>query len=114
MEEFEKEQPVTDDERHLAEGRKVTLTPLHADVTPEDTPGLEYMASERATKTQQNISNDAEDTSNQDQLKRPAASQLADKTILHKTPSHRRLVVLIVSAIIIALLVAVAFWLIQI
>lgn len=34
--EFEKDAPVSDEQRRLAETKKITLQPTHADVVPED------------------------------------------------------------------------------
>lgn len=113
MEEFAKDQPVSDDERRLAEGRKLTLDPLHSDIQPEEVPALESMATERATISQSNPINDSEDTAEDDQLLKPATSKLAEKTILHKAPARHHFTLVIVAAIIAALLIAVIFWFIE-
>lgn len=114
MEEFENDQRTDDDERRRAEARALRLEPLHSDIQPEESPALaSTMATERATLTQQNVTNDTEDTADGDQLRKPAGSPLEEKTILHKSPSRRKFTVSVVSAIVIVILVVVIFWLIQ-
>ena len=34
--EFDKDKPVSDEERRLAEAKKVTVRPIHANITPDD------------------------------------------------------------------------------
>jgi hypothetical protein len=43
--EFEKDAPVSDDERRLAEVKKITLQPAHTDIVPEDVSASEIASS---------------------------------------------------------------------
>lgn len=43
--EFDKDKPVSDEERRLAEAKKVTVQPIHANITPDDISDSEIAAS---------------------------------------------------------------------
>jgi|GEM_PF-1439543 len=113
MEEFEQDQPDVDEARRFAEGRKLTVTPLHADVQPDEQPEYDAFSSARATQTQENLANDSEDTARQDQLIRPARQDLMEKTIMQPAPPRKRHVGIIIGVIIVVLLGVAAFWFIQ-
>jgi hypothetical protein len=58
--EFEKDTPASDVDRRLAETKKLTLEPLHADIAPEAEPEAEVVARHLADGAIANISNDTE------------------------------------------------------
>jgi hypothetical protein len=43
--EFDKDKPVSDEERRLAEAKKVTVQPIHTNITPDDISDSEIAAS---------------------------------------------------------------------
>lgn len=112
MEEFEKEQP-TKDESEYGEARKLTLSPLHADVQPEEQPELDAFSSARATQAQENLSTDSEDTARQEQLIQPARQDLVQKTIMQPAPPRKLHIGIIIAAIVIVLLGVAVFWFIE-
>lgn len=73
--EFENNQPTDDEQRRLAETKKITLQPLHAGVMPDPLPDAEISA-HNAQETSANTSNDSEDTSAPQQLVQPSKSAL--------------------------------------
>lgn len=113
MEEFEKDQPDTDEARQFAERRKLTLTPLHTDVQPEEQPEYDAFSSARATQTQENLSTDSEDTARPEQLIQPARQDLMEKTIMQPAPPRKRHIGIVITAIIVVLLGVAAFWFIE-
>lgn len=52
--------PVSDEQRRLAEAKKVTLQPLHADIQPEDQPDAEIVAQHMHETPLANIPSDTE------------------------------------------------------
>jgi hypothetical protein len=52
--------PVSDEQRRLAEAKKVTLQPLHADIRPEDRPDAEIVAQHMHETPLANIPSDTE------------------------------------------------------
>ena len=42
--EFDNNTPVSDDQRRLAESKKITLQPVHTNIQPDDLPGSEIAA----------------------------------------------------------------------
>jgi hypothetical protein len=72
--EFESNQPASDEQRHLAEAKKITLQPLHAGITPDPIPDAE-IAARKTRETSPNISIDSEDTNTKD-LMQPSRSAL--------------------------------------
>lgn len=58
--EFETNTPVSDDARALAQAKKVTIEPLHADVMADDTPDSVIVANHLRDGALANISNDIE------------------------------------------------------
>ena len=113
MEEFEKDQPDNDETRQLADTRKLTLTPLHADVQPDEQPEYDAFSSARATQTQENLSTDSEDTARPEQLIQPARQDLMEKTIMQPAPPRKRHIGIIITMIVVVLLGVAAFWFIQ-
>ena len=81
--EFENKKTISDEDRRLAEAKKITIAPLHADITPESTTGSDAVAAEIATRHTPNVSNDSEDTV-QNHLVQPSKSIL-DKPTDSKT-----------------------------
>ncbi|MNH50012.1 hypothetical protein D3C73_16160 [compost metagenome] len=77
--EFETNQPADDDQRRLAEAKKITLQPLHAGITPDPIPDAE-IAARRSLETSPNISIDTENTT-VSQLIQPSKSALNKSTI---------------------------------
>lgn len=82
--------PSTDDEaRRLAAMKQITLTPLHADIAPEEDPSIERNV-EQATPTS-NITIDNENTADHGQLESTqTATQETDSavTTTHSRPIH--------------------------
>ncbi len=58
--EFDKETPVSDEERRLAETKKLTLQPVHADVAPDEMSDGETVARHLAGPAIANAPNDTE------------------------------------------------------
>lgn len=83
--EFEDNQPTDDEQRRLAETRKITLQPLHAGITPDPIPDAE-IAARNTQEISPNTSNDSEDTSTI-QLIQPSKSAL-DKTTKIRPAVH--------------------------
>lgn len=81
--EFENNQPTDEEQRRLAEARKITLQPLHAGITPDPIPDAEISA-RRTREDSPNTSNDTEDTSAL-QLIQPSKSALNKPTDNQRT-----------------------------
>jgi hypothetical protein len=60
--ELDTKSPVSDDERRLAESKKLTLEPVHADVGPDDLPDAEIAARHINEPAIANLENDTEQT----------------------------------------------------
>lgn len=73
--EFENNSSVSDEERRLADAKKVTITPLHSEVVPEAPAEAEVIAREQNRAPQANTLNDTEHT-DQTQLIQPTPSAL--------------------------------------
>lgn len=58
--EFEENKPTSDADRRLAEAKKLTLQPIHADITPDTLPDTELAAHHVNEPAIANISNDTE------------------------------------------------------
>lgn len=58
--ELDNHSPVSDEQRRLAEAKKVTLQPLHTDIQPEDRPDAEIVAQHMRETPLANIPNDIE------------------------------------------------------
>lgn len=58
--EFNNNSPVSDEQRRLAEAKKVTVQPLHADIRPEDQPDAEIVAQHMHEPPIANIPSDTE------------------------------------------------------
>lgn len=84
--EFDKDNaPVNDDQRRLAEAKKLTLEPLHANITPEEASDSEVVARHLAGPAIQNAPNDVEQSSRliqpiQKNTTKPAAPKPAHYT----------------------------------
>lgn len=61
--EFETNTPANDEARRLAESKKLTLQPLHADTTPDERPDTEIVAKHIIEGPVANLANDSEETS---------------------------------------------------
>jgi|GEM_PF-1380826 len=58
--EFDNNSPVSDDQRRLAETKRITLQPMHADIAPEPVPESEVSANYAARPMPANINIDTE------------------------------------------------------
>ena len=58
--EYDNNSPVSDEQRRLAEAKKVTVQPLHADIQPEDQPDAEIVAQHMHETPLANIPSDTE------------------------------------------------------
>ena len=58
--EFDKDKPVSDEERRLAEAKKVTVQPIHGDITPDAISDSEIAASHINGQPIANTPNDIE------------------------------------------------------
>lgn len=58
--EFDNNSPVSDDQRRLAETKRITLQPMHIDVTPEPVPESEIAANYAARPMAANVDIDTE------------------------------------------------------
>jgi hypothetical protein len=59
--EFENNSPVSDEDRRLAEAKKLTLQPIHTDVIPDEISDSEIATAHIIAPTLGNASNDTED-----------------------------------------------------
>jgi hypothetical protein len=60
--EFEENKPTSDADRRLAEGKKLTLQPLHSDIAPDNIPDSVVAARHMSEPAIANISNDIEES----------------------------------------------------
>lgn len=58
--EFDQDTPASEEDRRLAEAKKLTLTPLHSDVAPEPEPDAEVVARHLNDGVLANAPNDTE------------------------------------------------------
>ena len=58
--ELETNTPISNDARLLAQAKKLTLEPVHADITPEETPDSVIVANHLRDSAVANVSNDVE------------------------------------------------------
>jgi hypothetical protein len=58
--EFDHDTPANDEQRRLAEAKKITLQPIHADIQPDETRDSEIAAHHLASPAIANIPNDIE------------------------------------------------------
>lgn len=58
--EFDNNKPVSDEQRRLAESKKLTLQPIHADVQPEDKSDSEIVTGHLTAPAIANVPNDTE------------------------------------------------------
>lgn len=58
--EFEKDTPISDEQRRLAETKKITLQPVHANITPDDISDSEIANSHINGQPIANVHNDIE------------------------------------------------------
>jgi LPS O-antigen subunit length determinant protein (WzzB/FepE family) len=61
--EFDKNTPASEEDRRLAEAKKLTLTPLHSDIAPEPEPDAEVVARHLNDGVLANAPNDTEQSS---------------------------------------------------
>jgi hypothetical protein len=93
--EFEENKPVNDTDRRLAEAKKLTLQPIHADVTPDIPSDAELGTHHLNEPIIANISNDTEINAT---LLQPTRSFLGTQQRLVKTPPHKLIISLVVAA----------------
>ncbi len=60
--EFDNNTPVSDEQRKLAETKRITLSPVHSDISPEARPDSEIVAHHLVEPPTPNASNDTEQT----------------------------------------------------
>ncbi len=107
--EFENDQPADDEQRRLAEAKKITLQPLHAGITPDPIPDAE-IAAQKTRETSPNIPIDSEDT-NVSELLQPSKSAL-DKPLGNKPAAiDTRSWPAVVTPIVILLVIVATAWL---
>ena len=94
--EFDQNSPISDEQRRLAETKRVTLRPLHANIMPEDTPDAEIAAKHAADPA---IGNIAIDTEQNQKSVQPTKSALKDHLEVGQTPRTGAVVITIVIAI---------------
>ena len=58
--EFDNNTPVSDEQRRLAESKKITVTPVHSDIRPEDLSASEIVAQHLNAPAIANVENDTE------------------------------------------------------
>ena len=105
--EFEDNRPTSEADRRLAEAKKLTLQPVHADIRPEDMLDSEIAARHVNGPAIANASNDVEELTTQLQ---PTQSLLDTTQPAVTTPQPRRLLIGIIgSALIISGLAYLAF-----
>ena len=81
--EFDKNTPASEEDRRLAEAKKLTLEPLHSDIAPEPEPDAEIVARHLNDGALANVPNDTEQASN--------AVQPSKGMLQNKQPVKRRL-----------------------
>jgi hypothetical protein len=98
--EFEDNRPTSEADRRLAEAKKLTLQPVHADVHPEGPLDSEIAAAHVNGQAIANVSNDTEEMTTQLQ---PTQSFLDANhpTIAAPAPQSRRLVFGIIGSILV-------------
>jgi hypothetical protein len=102
--EFEKDAPTSDADRRLAEAKKLTLQPLHADITPDAVQDSEIATRHIIEPAIANASNDMEDSATRIM---PTQSLLDSQSIVR--PQTRKLAIgLSVGSIVFASLAAFA------
>jgi hypothetical protein len=96
--EFEKDTRASDADRRLAEAKKLTLEPLHADIAPEAEPEAEVVARHLADGALANIPIDTEQTSTPLQPSQGLidSAELSSQTRLGPKPSFVIKVILVV------------------
>jgi hypothetical protein len=98
--EFEDSRPTSEADRRLAEAKKLTLQPVHADVHPEGPLDSEIAAAHVNGQAIANVSNDTEEMTTQLQ---PTQSFLdaVQPTVATSTPQSRRLVFGVIGSVLI-------------
>jgi hypothetical protein len=96
--EFEKDTPTSDEDRRLAEAKKLTLAPLHTDVAPEGEPDAAVVARHLTEGALANAPNDTE----QDQTHvKPSSGLLDDPKTQSSTVKRGKIIVIIVTLLVI-------------
>jgi len=90
--------PVSDDQRRLAESKKLTLQPVHGDVAPEETPDSEIAAHHLSDPAIANVTNDTEQTAS---LVQPSKGLLAEHPAESARKKRSPLPVVIVAAVVV-------------
>ena len=96
--EFEENRPTSEADRRLAEAKKLTLQPVHADIQPDDVPDSAIAARHVNEPAIANVSTDTEEATTQLQ---PTQSILGTPQPAVASPQPRRLVLGIVGGILI-------------
>ena len=96
--EFEKNTPASDEDRRLAETKKLTLEPLHTDIAPEDEPDAAIISRHLNAGALANAPNDTE----QAQAPVKPSSGLLEPAEQPKTTIKRGKTVIVVVTILVA------------
>jgi hypothetical protein len=105
--EFDKnmQQPVSDEERRLAETKKLTLEPVHADVVPEAVSDSAIASRHLIEPAIANVANDTEQDASHVQ---PSKGFLQDEA--SNTKKHRSQVVPVIAVLGVGVVIAVALF----
>ena len=101
--EFDKDKPASDDERRLAETKKLTLQPMHSDIEPEPVSDAQTVARHLAGPA---IENSEIDTEQNAPLIQPSKSVLEKPQPTKKWKNERKFVVVLVATTIVVTLAA--------
>ncbi|HMI09013.1 MAG TPA: hypothetical protein VK497_01270 [Candidatus Saccharimonadales bacterium] len=96
--EFEQKPPTSDEDRRLAEAKKLTLQPLHGDLAPEDEPDAAVVARHL---TQGALANTPNDTEQASVPVRPSTG-LLDHTDEPQATKQSKKVILVITALVVA------------
>lgn len=96
--EFEDNRPTSEADRRLAEAKKLTLQPVHADIQPEGLLDSEIAARHANGPAIANVPNDTEEATTQLQ---PTQSFLDSSETAAVTPQPRRLVFGVIGSVLI-------------
>jgi hypothetical protein len=98
--EFDKNAPISDEQRRLAEAKQITLQPIHADTAPEDESDAEIATRHIVAPAIANVANDTEQTATPAQPSRGLlASQGESKATAGK---KRRTGTVLIATVVIA------------
>lgn len=91
--EFDSNTPISDEQRKLAEAKRITLQPLHSDISPEPRPDSEIAAHHLVEPAAPNVSNDTEQTA----APIEPSSSLSQPNVTRATPNQAAKIVAIAA-----------------